>query len=471
MRSTYTTSSRLLALLLALALAAAACGGGDDGSEQPDTTAATTTAAPTTTQATAAPTTTQAEAPAPDASDQPSEPVTLDWWMIGDEPLIPVWEGVVESFEAANPNISVNLTLFPNEAYKTAIEVALASDEPPDVFFNWPGEDTARLVRDGLVANLDAYADQHGWNDELASGVVSAYRIDNHLYGLPWSLNAKFWFYNTAIFEEHGLTVPESFDELLALCGLINDAGITPASFGNSERWQGVHYLSTLNQKEVPDDVRGPDYALAAADGELFTHPGYAKALSRLLDLVEAECYHPGVNSTDPGTAWASFSSGEVAMTYAGTWAFGIFNDAGFEGQYGLFPMPATDGPTDQSVLLMGPDGIEMAAKSDNLDEAALLMDHIINRDNQQILADESGRLVVNLGVDSTGASPEVRFALGAVATAGGAALWLDVGLEASVAEAYLNGIQEVISGAKTPEEVVASIRETALDAKASLGG
>ena len=29
---------------------------------------------------------------------------------------------------------------FPNEAYKTTIQVALVGSDPPDVFFNWSGE-------------------------------------------------------------------------------------------------------------------------------------------------------------------------------------------------------------------------------------------------------------------------------------------------------------------------------------------
>ena len=486
LRSTYARWS--IAVLAALSLLAAACGDDDGGASDVAATPATMAASDadeeptagadeepaTPSEEPAAPADEEPATPADDSGDAPAgaeETVELDWWMIADEPITPVWEALVVSFEEAHPNIDVELTLFPNEDYKTAIEVALGSDDPPDVFFNWPGDDTARYIRDGLVADLSDYADQHGWNDELSQGIVAAYRFDGGLYGLPWTLNAKFWFYNAEVFDELGLSVPETFDDLLALCGSLNEAGLTPMSWGNSERWQGVHYLSTFNQKSVPGDVLQADYTLAASDANLFAHPGYADALQLAVDLVEADCYHPGVNSTDPGTAWASFSAGEVAMTYAGTWALGIFNDAGFEGRYKMFPMPATSGPGDQSVLLMGPDGVEMSAHSSNPDEAALLLDHIVSRSSQQLMTDTTGQLFVRSDVRPAETTPEREFVLKQVAEATGAAVWLDVALEARIAEAYLNGIQEVVSGAKSPIEVVADIREAALDAKADLAG
>ena len=50
-----------------------------------------------------------------------------------------------------NPDINVIVTEWENEAYKTQIQLALNGDDGPDVFFNWFGEDSARLARAGLA--------------------------------------------------------------------------------------------------------------------------------------------------------------------------------------------------------------------------------------------------------------------------------------------------------------------------------
>ena len=52
-------------------------------------------------------------------------------------------------YKKTHPDVNIVFEQFPNEAYKTTIQVALTGSEPPDVFFNWAGEDAARLVRDG----------------------------------------------------------------------------------------------------------------------------------------------------------------------------------------------------------------------------------------------------------------------------------------------------------------------------------
>ncbi len=54
------------------------------------------------------------------------------------------------------------------------------------------------------------------------------------------------------------------------------------------------------------------------------------------------------------------------------------------------------------------------------------------------------------------------------LAKAEGTALWLDVVLENSISEVYLNSIQEVLAGSKTPEEAVQAVREQALKVQAA---
>ncbi len=56
------------------------------------------------------------------------------------------------------------------------------------------------------------------------------------------------------------------------------------------------------------------------------------------------------------------------------------------------------------------------------------------------------------------------------LATGEGTAMWLDVVLENSISEVYLNSIQEVLAGTKTPEEAVQAVREQALKVKESMG-
>ena len=70
--------------------------------------------------------------------------------------------GLEKEVQKYNPDINLIVTEWENEAYKTQIQLALNGNDGPDVFFNWFGEDSARLARSGLALDLTSYADMKG---------------------------------------------------------------------------------------------------------------------------------------------------------------------------------------------------------------------------------------------------------------------------------------------------------------------
>ena len=94
----------------------------------------------------------------------------LEFLWQSDQYLTPFAERTVARFEKLNPDIDINIRTYANEAYKTAIQVILTSDAPPDLFFNWAGEDTGRFVRAGLVEDLTPFADSLEGNPRRVAG-------------------------------------------------------------------------------------------------------------------------------------------------------------------------------------------------------------------------------------------------------------------------------------------------------------
>ena len=81
-------------------------------------------------------------------------------------------------YKKTHPDVNIIFESFPNEAYKTTIQVALTGSEPPDVFFNWAGEDAARLVRDGPGARHHQYgAAPGGFKQYLSRGLAVVVRV------------------------------------------------------------------------------------------------------------------------------------------------------------------------------------------------------------------------------------------------------------------------------------------------------
>jgi raffinose/stachyose/melibiose transport system substrate-binding protein len=188
--------------------------------------------------------------------------------------------------------------------------------------------------------------------------------------------------------------------------------------------------------------------------------------------MQNAGCFNEAPNSISPEVARALFFSGETAMTYCGTWCIAIMNDNGFEGKYGLFRMPAiTDGKGNQNFVMAGPQGLQVSAKTQNMDAVAKFVAYLMSQENQALLLNKYNALVVRAdAVNPDATDPMVAWVIDDLSKAEGTAMWLDTLLENSVSEAYLNAIQEVLNGTKTPEQAVELARTAAVAAKEKMG-
>ncbi|MGV3491530.1 MAG: ABC transporter substrate-binding protein, partial [Devosia sp.] len=248
------------------------------------------------------------------------------------------------AIKEVDPTLDIVLETFPNEPYKTMVQVGAASEDGPDIFFNWAGEVTASMVRDGLVLDISAFGDgEGGYKASIPASLLGFFAYDGKQYGVPMQAVTKYFYYNTAKFEELGLAVPQTMTDLIAMCGAIRtvDPSLTPISIGNSGPWQTVHYMTMLNERVLGVAGTAPDYDLSNADDQLFTNPGYTEAWQILADMRDADCFQPAPNATTPEAGEAMFTSEVALMNYCGSWCTSIFNAEGFGGKYKMFRMPA----------------------------------------------------------------------------------------------------------------------------------
>jgi len=402
-----------------------------------------------------------------------AEEVSIKFWSLKNPGFAEFVEQAKAAFAETHPDIEVVFEDFPNEAYKTAIQVALTGSEPPDAFYNWVGEDSARFVREGLVMDISEYGTgEAGFQSVLSDGWLSSMTYDGKLYGVPVEAVSKFFYYSVPFFEEHGLEVPGDFDALLETCGKIReiDAEIVPLPLGNSERWKVNHYITMLNERVLGSEATAGDYDLSASEEELFADPGYVKAWEKLLAMQEAGCFQDAPNATSPEISRAMFSSGASPMIYCGSWCAGIFDTDGFT-DYAMFRMPAiADGTSSADSNFVLVQGYQVSAKSEHPEATVAWLSHLVSPEMAKAFAETQQRLPSNpeLLPESDQMSEQFKWIAADVSAVSTPVNVLDVLLENSVSEAYLDAGVEVLNGTMTPEEAMAKIRETALAAKSS---
>ena len=276
---------------------------------------------------------------------------------------------------------------------------------------------------------------------------------------------------NDAFFEEHGLAVPETIDETIALCGQIReiDPLMTPIAFGASESWTINHYLTILFQRHVPLETAMADYQLTAEDDALWTDPGYEAALADFVRLMDADCFNDGINSVDPNVSRTMFATELAAMTFCGSWCPPIFDEQGFEGRYSAFPFPAVEGGRgDQDGALVGTQGFQVAEASQNKEAAVKLMSWLMSPEMQALQARTAGQLPANASALEDGDMPPVSVdLLQRVSEVPVSVPPLDTIVETSVSDVILKSGQDLAAGTITPAEFMERVRAQALDAKA----
>lgn len=400
--------------------------------------------------------------------------VTLRMWALTNPNYPEFIAQAAEAFKALHPNVNIDFQETPNEAYKTAIQVALVGSDPPDVFFNWAGEDSNRLIRDGLALDITDLANAPGqFGTTLAQSWLDTFSVDGRIYGAPTDAVTKYFYYDNAFFADNNLSVPKTFNELLGLCTAIRaiDPEIVPIPLGNSERWKMNHYITVLNERVMGNAALRADYSLSAPDDQLFTNPGYVTAWGKVIEMQKAGCFQDAPNATTPEVSRTMFSSQISPMIFCGSWCMSIFDGEGYT-DYSLFRFPIVEGGvSDGNSNMVVPQGLQIAAATQHPQEAVEWISFLTSPEQAAKFAEMRGALPSDPSLLSglENATEQFKWVAADMASLAVQYNVIDVEVEASVANAYLDAGVEILNGTMTPEQAMESIRAAALAAKAAM--
>lgn len=409
------------------------------------------------------------QAPPPNVPTAPAPKTTVNLWTIWNaEPRKSALNVIVEDFMAANPGIEVKVTPFEPDAYKTTIQVALGGNQAPDIYFVWSGEKMLHnFVRGGKAADLTPYLDANGgeWRQRLIPAAVDRFTFEGRVRGLPYLLQCTFFFYNRAMFEKHGWQTPETYAELVKLCQSIKAAGIVPLALGNQQRWPAHHYPFVITQRLLGKEATEKQYdPLGPGD---YSDPAFVNALNMFQDFAKQGFFNKSPNGTTRENARALFYSGKTAMFYTGTWDMARLSEGGeapqeFWDQWDFFNFPAVEGGRgDQEALAGSADGYVVNQDSRVKDAAVKFLEFMTRVEQAREFVESCQELVqVKGAVTDKNAGEHLRKYAATVERAKQITPWMDTMMEATVADEYMNGVQALLAGSMTPEQVMGKVRE-----------
>jgi raffinose/stachyose/melibiose transport system substrate-binding protein len=351
--------------------------------------------------------------------------------------------------------IHVDLKVIPIENVQTIVQTQLRSGEGPDVFGYDTGPGFAgALAEAGLVFPLTEAYEEYDW--PIYDFAKNRVTFDGEIVGIPNDIETLGLYYNATVFDELGIARPESTGDLLDACQTIQDAGLIPIALNDLDGWQGGHYLSVILSSMV-----GSAGMEEFIDGsKSWDSPEVVEALTLLKDFNDAGCFPPSPVAIDYDNGNALFYSGQAAMNLTGSWLVkDIERNVDFEVAY--IPFPSPDGPGIFSGGLGA--GVFINATSKKTDSAIKFLDYLMTQEHGAWVI-ENAQSIPAFPIDTSGieATPLFTQVLDDAAKiadgTGDFGYNIDVLTSAEFNQAMWDGVQGVLTGQSTPEEVAANL-------------
>ncbi|WP_108261868.1 ABC transporter substrate-binding protein [Mangrovicoccus ximenensis] len=201
-----------------------------------------------------------------------------------------------------------------------ALRTRLASGNPPGAM-QFLGYEGLNWNAEGVVRDFSEPANEKGWFDAIEPEVAEFVTADGKFFAMPINMHRQNWIWaNKKVFDANGLSVPQTWAELIAMGPKLKAAGVVPLATGD-EAWQIQLIFDAL-----VTDLNGPDFyrkALVELDTEALSSPGMIAVFDTLREV--RGLVDDGFVGRDWAVATGMVASGEAAMQVHGDWAKGEF--------------------------------------------------------------------------------------------------------------------------------------------------
>jgi raffinose/stachyose/melibiose transport system substrate-binding protein len=380
------------------------------------------------------------------------------------------WAKAIELFKASHPGVEVKFEEKSFEQIQQNAGMILNSDSAPDILEYNKGNATAGLLsKQGLLTDLTEESGKRGWDKKLSPSLQTTTKYDDDgimgsgkTFGVPNYGEYVMVYYNKDLFTKHKVAVPTTLTEFESAMDTFVKAGVTPLSVGGAEYpAQQIFYelaLSKADRAFVDDyqlyknkvNFQGPEFTFGAQTFADWVKKGYIAKNSA------------GIKAEDMGVA---FTQGKFPIMISGSWWYGRFASEIKDFQWGTFLFPGnTLHPGSSGNLWVVP--TKSKAKSLAYD----FIDITMQPEVQNLLGNNGG---VPVAADTAGITDaknkELIDNFAKISSSDGLAFYPDWPAPGYY-DVMVGGVQGLINGSKTPQQMLDEVAKPYQDNLADLG-
>ena len=294
--------------------------------------------------------------------------------------------------------ISLEITPYSDTTtYQQTILSSLPTDEAPDIFTWWSGFRMEDLYKSGNLLDVTSVWQTAIQDGNLPESLAEAFTFDGKQYGVP--NHVSYWptFYNKKVFDDNAITVPTTWDELLAAADKLKAAGVTPFYATIDGRWPSFIWFEELLIRTDPDF-----YVELTQGRKSYTDPVVTGAMETWKSLFD-EGYFTELDIPMDSNAAGMFANGEVAMFQIGTWFQQQFIDAGMTPgeDFDAFVLPNVNPDLQENVIVVEAGPFAIPSNAANADKSVEFFNWWVTPEAQSAWANKLGDAPANPKAES----------------------------------------------------------------------
>lgn len=373
----------------------------------------------------------------------------------------------LDEWVEAHPEVEISLESMNQTDYQTKITSLGAAGDMPDMFM-LKGSWTKNFAENGWVKDITDVLDADPeWKDGYIEGGFDAATYDGKIYGVPReSLATGLVFYNSDLWAEIGYEeFPSTWTELLDAVEKFKEAGITPFVMGNKANWPAEsNWLSTLG-----DRFTGTEWTNSIINGEgaAFTDEEFVAALTCFQELAQAGAFNEDINSLDDVEEDTVYFNKKAATIVTGTWFFATVDSSApddVKAATKLALLPSVEGGKGDANTVSGGPAWFFSVSSNEMDETKteLIMDLLkyVSDEHQADVSASAGIITAwaNPTYDASGVPALFNDYNELMKTTTVVPIY-DAMMDAALIETMNTGLQSLLIGEMTPEELAENIQ------------
>lgn len=269
---------------------------------------------------------------------------------------IPYFRELISDYNASQDDVRVTLDTSSN------LQAGFLRGNPPDLGLLNYNMEMARFMERGALSDLSDMPEAQRILPDVQELVDQYATYPGRTSVLPYSVMAASVIYNRQIFDENGLEVPTTWDELIQVCDTLKANGVTPFYATFKDPWtvaQGWFDYTVGGSVDVANffDEMNREGTAVGPDSSVSFQKDFVDPIDRMTELT-TNYTNADAASRGYGDGNLAFSKGEAAMYLQGPWAFGEIEKSNPDLDLGTFPLPMTDDADDNEVRV----NIDLAA-------------------------------------------------------------------------------------------------------------